>query len=206
VIATIDPGPGRELLGFKEAALSSFAFLSSYGFKRVQEESTLVRYESKTVFVNVYHGRGSYEIGIEIGRLDRPEKYGLEYIVSEAGKAAWESEGFGRSTMFQVSSRDGVQRFVPKVAELVKKYADHFLRGDHAFYDGLEKVNARRADEFTRQQGLARKRKTAEAAWQEKNYPKVVELYSSMREDLTSVEAGRLSYAAKQLPASGSVR
>lgn len=62
--------------------LSSFDFLRAYGLKPVEEDVTFVRYESDAMFVNVYHGRGSFEIGVEIGRLDRPEKYGLDYIVS----------------------------------------------------------------------------------------------------------------------------
>ena len=102
-----DPGKNRWQLGFKDAVLLSFGFLRTYGLKPVEEDVTLVRYESDAVFVNVYYGRGSFEIGVEIGRLDRPEKYGLDYIVSWAGKQAWEAEGFGRVTMFQASTREG---------------------------------------------------------------------------------------------------
>jgi hypothetical protein len=85
------------------------------------------------MFVNIYHGRASYEIGVEIGLKARSEKYGLGYIVSWAGETAWRSEGFGRSTLFQVSSRDGVQRIVPRVAEIARKYSEPFLGGDLAF-------------------------------------------------------------------------
>jgi hypothetical protein len=66
---------------FKDAVLSNFEFLHTYGLKPVEEDVTFVRYESDAAFVNVYHGRGSFEIGVEIGRLDRAEKYGLDYIV-----------------------------------------------------------------------------------------------------------------------------
>jgi hypothetical protein len=184
-------------LGFKDAVLSAFDFLRSYGLKPVQEEVTFVRYESKAVFVNVYHGRASFEIGVEIGRFDRPEKYGLDYIVSWAGKQAWEAEGFGQSTMFQVSSREGVQRFVPKVADLVRKYGDPFLRGEASFYDQLEKANERASVDFQKQQRLKSVRKEAAAVWSEKNYVRAVALYRSIQEDLTEVETRRLAYAEK---------
>ena len=96
-----EPGKDREQLGFKDAVLSNFEFLHTYGLKPVKQEVTFVRYESDAVFTNVYHGGASFEIGVEIGRLDRPEKYGLGYLVSFAGKEAWEAEGFGRGTIFR---------------------------------------------------------------------------------------------------------
>ncbi len=53
-----EPGKDRWKLGFKETVLANFKFLRSSGFKPVTEDVTLVRYESKFAFVNVYHGRG----------------------------------------------------------------------------------------------------------------------------------------------------
>ena len=82
MLCCADPGKDRWQLVFKDAVLSNFGFLRAYGLKHVEEDVTFVRYESDAVFTNVYHGRGSFEIGVEIGRLDRPEKYGLDYLVS----------------------------------------------------------------------------------------------------------------------------
>ena len=114
-----DPGNDRWKLGFKEAVLASFphSFVPAV-FKAVTEDVTLVRYESESAFVNVYHGRGSFEVGVEIGLLDRPEKYSLDYIVSAAGSGIWAAEGFGRwYVMFQVSTKEGVQNVLPRVAQ-----------------------------------------------------------------------------------------
>src|SRR5437016_1220188 len=104
-----EPGVNRRQLGFEEAVLRSFEFLRSYDLKPVERTPTLVRFESKKVFVDVYHGRASFEIGVQVGLKSRSEKYGLGYIVSWAGESAWEAEGFGRGTIFQVSSGEGVQ-------------------------------------------------------------------------------------------------
>ena len=58
----------REQFGFPEAVLASFRFLvEDFGFSVVEHEPTYVRFESREVFVNLYHGRGSYELGVEIG-------------------------------------------------------------------------------------------------------------------------------------------
>jgi hypothetical protein len=114
-----NPGPERAKLEFREVVLSSFKFLGEFGFRPAQEKETFVRYESSEAFVNVYHGRVSFELGVEIGRLKEPaEKLTLYDIVAGAG--AEKTEGFGQHTMFQVSSREGVQQFVPKLACLVR--------------------------------------------------------------------------------------
>ncbi|HLN02441.1 MAG TPA: hypothetical protein VK335_24350 [Bryobacteraceae bacterium] len=197
LVFKFEPG-NRHQLGFGQAVLESFEFLRSYGLKPVTTTPTLVRYESRKVFVDVHHGRGSFEIGVKVGRRDRSEKYGLAYMVSWAGKAAWEAEGFGRGTMFQVSSREGVQQFVPRVAELVRKYGDPFLLGDKAFYRQLEEANRRASAEFTKRQVLEDIRKQAEASWSEKDFARVVELCKSMRADLTEIETRRLRYAERQ--------
>jgi hypothetical protein len=193
-----DPSGERSRLGFAEAVLANFEFLRSYELKPVERDSTFVRFESKAVFVNVYHGRASFEIGVEVGLKSRPEKYGLDYIVSWAGSSAWKAEGFGRGTMFQVSSREGVQQFVPKVAQLLRKYGDPFLRGDRAFYARLEEENRRRSADYTNRQMLDGARKDAEVAWREKDFARVVEIYGNMRDGLTAIEAKRLAYAEKR--------
>lgn len=194
-----DPGKDRWKLGFKDAVLSSFEFLQAYGLTPVEQDATFVRYESGGVFVNVYHGRGSFEIGVEVGRLDRPEKYGLGYIVSRAGRQAWEAEGFGRGTMFQVSTREGVQNIVPKIAELVKKYGRPFLSGSPEFYDELQKVNYQASVQFEREQMLTRIRKEADAAWAGKDLGRVAELLQPIRGELTEIETKRLAYAEKHI-------
>jgi hypothetical protein len=193
-----EPEVNRRQLRFEEAVLAGFDFLRSHGFKLVETGPTLVRFESRKVFVNIYHGRASYEIGVEVGLKARSEKYGLDYIVSWAGETAWKAEGFGRSTMFQVSSWEGVQRIVPRVAEIVRKYGEPFLGGDARFYGQLDDANRRASAEFTKRQHLAAIRKLADAAWSEKNFSRLYELYQSIEEDLTAIESKRLSYARKQ--------
>jgi hypothetical protein len=77
-----EPSAEWSRLGFAEAVLANFEFLRSYELRRVENDSTFVRFESEAVFVNVYHGRASFEIGVEVGLKSRSEKYGLDYIVS----------------------------------------------------------------------------------------------------------------------------
>jgi len=41
-------------------------------------------------------------------------------------------------------------------------------------------------------------RAEVETAWRQKNYRRVIELYDSMKDDLTPTEAKKLEYATKQ--------
>jgi hypothetical protein len=199
-----EPGSEREQLGFNDAVLSHFKFLCDFGFLPVKEEVTFVRYESSAVFVNAYHGRASYELGVDIGRLKEPEtKLSIFDVVRWAG--AEKAEGFGQHVMFQVSSREGVQEFVAKLAALVKKYAVPLLRADEdAYRTALESRAKRHADEV-KEGNLRVVRTKADAAWQAKDYGQVVELYSAVREDLTEVEAKKLAYAEQQVLAAEGV-
>jgi hypothetical protein len=199
-----EPGPERAKLGFKETVLSSFEFLGDFDLHPVQEEVTFVRYESSEVFVNVFHGRASFELGVEIGRLKQPtEKLTLYDIVAWAG--AEKAEGFGQHVRFQVSSRNGVQEFVPKLASLINKHAAPLLRGDGAAYDSALESQSEREKEYAKEENLKSVRSKAEAARQAKDYAQVVELYDSMRKDLTKVEGKRLAYAEQQILAAEGV-
>jgi hypothetical protein len=193
-----EPGPGRAELGFKDAVLSSFKFLGDFGLRRVEEGVTLVRYESSEVFMNVYHGRASYELGVEIGRLTEPEsRLSIIDVVCWAG--AETAEGFGQHVMFQVSSGEGLREFVPKLAALVKKYAVRLLRGDEDAYRSALESRAKRYAEEEKEGNLRVVRSKADAAWQAKDYALVVDLYGPVRQNLTEVEAKKLAYAEQQV-------
>jgi hypothetical protein len=187
----------REGLGFAESVLLCFAFLADFDLRLVEKVVTFVRYESERVFLNVFHGRTSYELGIEVGRLDEPKQVLTLYdLVGAAG--AMNSEGFGKHVMFQVSSREGVQEFVPKLASLVQAYGTPFLRGDADAYAKVLKTKAHAASECARNVHLRQVREKAESAWHEKDIARVVELYGAIRKDLTEVEARRFSYAERR--------
>src|SRR2546430_3685910 len=95
-----EPSPDRARLRFRDCVLRDFQFLSEFGLRPVEEKTTFVRYESTNVFVNIYHGRASFELGVEVGRLAEPhEKVTLYDIVAWAH--AQETEGFGQHVMFQ---------------------------------------------------------------------------------------------------------
>src|SRR5258706_14107970 len=64
----------RSGLAFVEATRKAFAFLQLFGLRELSAETTIVRYASGRVYLNVYHGRSSYELGLEVGRLGTCEQ------------------------------------------------------------------------------------------------------------------------------------
>ena len=193
-----EPAPDRWQLGFAEAVKSSFSFVKNYGLKLVQEEVTLIRYQSEKVILNVYHGRGSYELGAEFERVGRPrEKFSLYDMLKWAkrvGKIAEIPTGG-----YQASSREAIQGLVAQMAELVKKYAEPLLQGEAETYQALRQQQSSDAAEYTREVHLRAVRNQAEAAWQNKDYETLLSLYGDMQGELTPSEFMRFQYAEKQL-------
>jgi hypothetical protein len=197
-------GAERSKLGFKEAVLSSFTFLRGYGFSPVRAESTFVRYEAtrpssgKSLFLNVYHGRGSYELGVEIGLCDQDQATLTLPLILEWAAREQRKEP-GQKAIFQVSTRDGVKRFVPKLAELVQKHAKPFLKGDIKAYQSAAEHVRRGSALYEKDMQLRRVREQAEGAWHGKDYEQVVNVYEPFKEDLSQSENMRLEYAKKRL-------
>ena len=197
-VRSVEPDPQRAKLGFREAVLSSFKFLAELGLRLVDDNMTSVRYESPGVFINIYHGRASYEMNVEIGRLaDAKKSLSIGSIVDWAG--AYKTEKFGQRMKFQVSTREGVQELVPKLAALVREYAVALLRNEDRAWGAALDSQRRRWDDYVKAVNLASLRNKAEAAWQAKDYVRVVELYNRARQDLTRIEAKKLAYAEHQV-------
>lgn len=68
-------------LGFTTLVEREFDFLLQLGFVVAREESTLVRFEGKCVFMNVYHGRSSHAVGVELGRIRQGDMYSLHEVL-----------------------------------------------------------------------------------------------------------------------------
>ena len=195
------PAPDRWKMGFKEAVLANFDYLASYDLECVESDVTRVRYDSPRVFVNVYHGRGSYELNVEIGRHDGPRKdtpFNLDAVLGWK-RAPEQKLLFKEITLFQSHAREGVQAMVPEMAALFQKYADPLLRGNEKAFESFDEyctVESHRLGEHYR---AGTTRWKADMAWKRKDWPQVVELYESMRDDLSQTEAAELAYAKEQL-------
>jgi hypothetical protein len=190
----------RSQLCFASEALSNFRFLiDDYDFTCTSVDTTLVRYESEFIFVHIYHGRRSYELNVEIGKLETsPDIQENGYTIGEI-MDLFEVRSNLKFTFFQASNKTQVQRLLQKLAEYVQMYAKPILEGDYEIFKKLQILRQKKSDAFIKDMNLTKSREIAEIAWKEKNYSKVIEIYESIKGDLSSIESKKLSYAMKQL-------
>jgi hypothetical protein len=194
----METGGNRASLGFVDAAICAFNFLvKDFSFRCVRQDITFVRFESNSVFVNVYHGRVSYELNAEIGQLAIGEGHPeVPFTIGEILHLVDPKEATNYHP-YQVHTADSVRKFITELAELVKEYATPALLGDHEFFQRVAEVQGKRSNAYLKKLQLNRTRTEVETAWHQKNYRRVIELYDSMHEDLTPAEAKRLAYAKK---------
>jgi hypothetical protein len=197
MFATI-ANPNRAELRFPEIVLKQFGFLEERGFHCVRKDVTLVRYESRQVFVNIYHGRASYELNAEIGLLTTsPEEKERPFSMGEI--IASMSPNSAPFTPAQVSTLEALERFVPQLASAVKSYAGPALEGDAAFFEVLSNFRQKSSDSYLAELKLKHIRKEADKAWRNKDYATVIELYEPIQGDLKSSELKKLGYARGHL-------
>jgi hypothetical protein len=188
----------RSALGFQNAVFKEFAFLEKeFGYWRAESNETRVRYETDASFVNIYHGRTSFEVGVEIGQRasspDREERFGLIDILELAGvRRELGFEGF------QASDRARVEMVVKKAAEFVHLYAVHAIRGEEEAFSLLRATQQKLSDSFLNEMAMSRLREQASAAWAKKDYAKLISLYEPVAGKLSAPELKKLDYARKR--------
>lgn len=207
MIATTEPGPHRAGLRFVEAVKGSFEFLErDFELRLVQSEPTFVRYEGDRRFVNVFHGRASYELGVEIGRWVQvdgkvvEQKFALAYAVALSSDPT--AVGF---RAFTASDAGAVARFEPQLAEWTREFVGPILVADDD--TAFERMGAQADQESQLYQQAARAailRRRAEAAWREHEFGGVVLAYREVLDELPLVqpkrsELARLRYAERKL-------
>lgn len=204
---TTEPGEERAELGFVAAVQGSFGFLESdYRLRLVRAEPTFVRYEGERRFVNVFHGRASYELGVEIGRWVEvddgfvEQRFALGYAVA-LGRDL-EAVGF---RAFTATDAGAVARFVPQLAEWTREFVGPVIvADDDAAFERMSAGSARDSQTYLQEGRASQLRKRAETAWHDKDFDRVVLAYREIVDELPLVqlqrsELGRLHYAEGKL-------
>lgn len=189
----------RAALNFPQEVQSAFEFLTTdYGLQCIFTEPTYVRYESYLTFVNVYHGRSSYELGLEVGLLGESPERERAFTLMELMRVQdpWAESNFH---YFTATTPKQMRTAVARLAQLLKKYGADTLRGDRTAFERLSEERIRWRERFAKEVLLDQVKPAAEAAFRAKDYAKAVNLYESVRDDLTPVELKKLNYAKKQL-------
>ena len=182
---------GRRSLGFVKEVKEFFSFLEAmWGFNCVRQEKTFVCYESADVYVNVYHGRSSFEIGVEVGNKSLEHSFSLEALVSlfdkELSREYWAT---GARTS------EAVHRALKKLSEGLSRYGGPALSGNQSIFYRLEQLRAERIAAMALDSKAYQIRPKAEAAFRRGDYKEAVKLYSSIEAALSSIERKKLEIA-----------
>lgn len=191
----IKPLTKREKFKFPDEVRRRFSFLDSLGFSYIDGVATLVCFKSSEFFVNIYHGRQSYEIGLEIGLESDENIYSISEISQLLG-----IEGSELYRNYVASTKEAVAEGVRQLAETFQECVDAgLLEGSSKnIFARLEKQRSERAKNYALQTQLSQALKKAEQAWERKDFGKVVFYLEPFRDHLSPSNLKKLSYAEKQ--------
>lgn len=183
-------------MGFEAAVSDLFNFLlSDYQYSVVHREPTLVRFESDKAFLNVYQGRRSYELGVELGLLSAApgspagSSFDLREIIELLGDPA------DARLRTAATTPDVVRTLLAKLASLVKRYAGPALLSEPGIFERLAERRKFKSVEYAKRMELEDVRAEADRAWHSKDFRRVVELLEPLAEQLTPLEIKKLRYA-----------
>lgn len=184
-------GDGAGRLDFVDLVLSAFAFLPRLGFVVARREGTFVRFENDNVFVNVYHGRASYQVGLELGRIRESDIYSLHELLSATAPADTEQ------ARCQTTDPQVLGRCLSSIAMTIQQRCDLLLKGDTDAFEKLDAAVApgRRAVTLQAQFGAVIDR--ADKAWESKDFSKATALYERSQPALDETRMRRLEYLKK---------
>ena len=153
---------------------------------------------SDQVALTVYHGRRSYEIGVEFNRPGQPGARACR--VHDVLRARL-GPGHTQQTYFQQASDQ--QKIIWCLDRLAALLADHcagLLEGNEEIWARVENEIAQYEETQTRIIVEEPLRAQAATAWDKKDYRRVVALYGSLEpHHLSEIERRRLEYGLKRV-------
>lgn len=189
----------RSVLRFAEEVKERFSFLETVDFRCVRSEATFVRFESPRAGVNVYHGRRSFEIGLEIeSALSPADAYSFSEILR------WvDHEQSEQYRNYATHTVQGVAEGVGKLAELFQRCIAAGILNDKQLFSRLKLQRQELARNYALETQLEQARRKTEIAWRKKDYAALVKALKPLRAALTTSEVGKLEFAEKQIGKAG---
>lgn len=184
-------GPERSRLNFANTVTQRFAFLVEFGFFQTESLSTIVWYQRGDLDLNVYHGRQSCEIGLQVGHA--AEQFSLSELIRVTDPVAAEQYRNPAAT----TSAD-LTAGVDRIAELVRRYGERALRDDPGFFADLRRQRKSWSEAYALDVLAEQIRPKAEAAFREERYQEAAELYEKIAPRLGATEQKKLAAARKR--------
>lgn len=198
--------PQDRLAVFEKIARKEFAFLETeYCFqvttlKPENADRIVIQYRSESVYLMLHYGPPEYALDFSFGRLgieDQEDAHGFTSgdLLYLDGTDNW-SDYPGYSA-YELSN---LREFLPKLAQLLRECGHSCLRGDDTAFETMAIRRQEDCDRWHKGQERDRIASQAEIAWRDRDFGKVIALYSSIESNLTAVEEKRLEYAKSHSP------
>jgi hypothetical protein len=163
------------------------------GFRCVRSEATFVRFESRAVSINVYHGRQSYEIGLEIEFASAREAYSFSELLRLV-----DPEQAERYRNYATHTVQGVAEGVGQLADLFHRCIDAGILDDSQLVPHLKLQREELSRNYAFKTQLQQARRISEAAWRKRNYADVVKALKPFRAALTPSEVRKLELGRRK--------
>lgn len=180
----------RLLLRFADEVKTRFAFLEALNFHCIRTDATAVRFESPKLAINVYHGRQSYEIGLEIESTRVPDAFSFSEILRLV-----KDDRAEQYRSYAAHTAGDVAEGVRQLAELFRKCIDTGILEDSELFSRLQAQRDEWARNYALEVQLEQARKKLESAWTGKDFRKVVQVLTPLQEHLSPSELKKLEYA-----------
>ena len=182
----------RSILRFDEQVKIRFAFLKALRCRCVRAEATFVRFESSAFGVNVYHGRRSFEIGLEIeSTRSLTETYSTPEILRLVDKKEADQYKY-----YATHTPQGVAEGVRLLAELFQRCVAAGILEDNQIFSRLQTQRQEIAAEYALQVELRHAHRKIEAAWSAKDFLQVVKILAPFHwGSIMPAELKKLAYA-----------
>lgn len=182
---------------FPDVVIESFAFLEhDYGYQVTECGSTRVVYETDCVWIAVYYGRQSFELGVEFCRKQLGVEM-TEVVRLSTVLAALVGPSHALPTFFQTSNSSVLVTSVRRIADIVRAECAPILAGDAKAFDQVARRAKVENEIAIRQLQVRPLRERAAMAWRDRNYTEYIANCEALGRDMTPVEAAKLAYARK---------
>lgn len=145
--------------------------------------------------INVYHGRRSFEISLEIKSLETPtESYPISALVR-----LFDAKRGEEYKVYSTHTVEGVAEGVRRLAKLLHECLKAGVLDDKQLFSRLKLQRHDLAGKYALEVQLSQGRQQSESAWAKKDFAKVVKILSPLQEHLNPSDLKKLEYAKKHL-------
>ena len=178
----------REEFQFQEAVGAAFLFLEELGFKKVESLPTFVKYRKELVTVEIYHGRQSYEVGLNIS--DGSASYSITDVIPKDS-----ARSFAQRT---ATTKEAIGNALSELALALSTDCPNLLDGDKAAFAELANSKRLRAKQYELEVLAINLRPSAERAFRHGDYAEAVRLYEKFDPVLSESEKQKLAIARRR--------